>query len=238
MRSSRLTTSSKNIDISIDPFTGRNPSYCFVDFYAQEDANQALQKLQYRSVRGRPIKINSNTERKGGPARARPAAQTHADPSLLTRNVKPNTLVFDSWSRDDAQTHWTAPTDEGRRLYVGGLPHVPNKYALNAEMRSLFQGWNIQAVSKIIPPPEHMQHLTGSHYYCFVDLPTSREANDAVAALHGRRTPHGGTYKVEIGSRSRRPTKVMREQLGVINREGKIPGPRKRDFNGSWRRLD
>ncbi|RMY31265.1 hypothetical protein D0865_15045 [Hortaea werneckii] len=33
----------KKVDISIDPFTGRNPGYSFVDFHTIEDAERALE---------------------------------------------------------------------------------------------------------------------------------------------------------------------------------------------------
>ncbi|KAK5114067.1 hypothetical protein LTR85_010373 [Meristemomyces frigidus] len=231
----------KSIDISIDPFNGRNPSYCFVDFHSQDEANQAMQTMQGQRVRGRPIKINLKTERRdGGAARDRLATKTHDRgwraqdvPSLA---VNENAHVYDRWSRDDAASRWTAPLDEGRRLYVGGLPQVPNQDSLNAEMRVLFQGWNIEAVSKIISPPEYKRHLPGSHHFCFVDMPSAREAEDAIAMLNGKKTPYGGSYQVQIGRPSKRPTKVMREQLGYEDPGKKRSRSPKRELQGSWRR--
>ena len=48
---------SERIDISIDPFTGRNPSYCFVELETKEQAEQAMQQLDGRDFLGRPLKI-------------------------------------------------------------------------------------------------------------------------------------------------------------------------------------
>ena len=216
-----LTAHSKNIDISIDPFNGRNPSYCFVDFDSQADADHALQVLPGKLVRNRPVKVNLKTERKSPfDARSRVPTKTYdrgwrarTVPSL---DVNENAYVYDRWSRDDASSRWTAPLNTGRRLFVGGLPRTPNQDSLNAEMRTLFQGWNLEAVSKILSPNETWRSKPGSHYYCFVDLATAKEAQDAIRALNGKATPYGGNYSVTLAKLpSSKPTKVMREQLGV-----------------------
>ncbi|KAK5137581.1 hypothetical protein LTR08_007876 [Meristemomyces frigidus] len=223
----------------IDSFTGRNPSYCFVDLHSQDNADRAMQALPGHHVRGRPVKVNIKTKRKGEHAARLPTKthdrgwRAHEVPSL---DVNENAHVFDRWNRADAAKHWTAPMDEGRCVYVGGLPQVPNQDSLNAEMRVLFQGWNIEAVSKIIPPSEYKRHLSGSHHYCFVDLSNERDVHDAIAALDGTSTAYGGNYKMQIARPLQRPTKVMREQLGVTEPEReKSP---KRDLQGSWRRRD
>lgn len=41
-----IVMSRKKVDISIDPESGRNPSYCFVEFQSQEDATTAMNSLQ------------------------------------------------------------------------------------------------------------------------------------------------------------------------------------------------
>lgn len=42
-----------NIDISVDPFTGRNPSYCFVDFPDADSAKKAMEVLEGKELLGR-----------------------------------------------------------------------------------------------------------------------------------------------------------------------------------------
>ena len=234
----------KDIDMSIDPFTGRNPSYCFVDLHDADDANSAMQTMQGMLVRNRPIKVNLNTKRRTGPLdTARPPTKVYdrgwKAKQVPSKDVGPDAYVFDRWARDDAPTHWEAPYDEGRRVYVGGLPQIPNQDSLNVEMRELFSDWNIQAVSKIISPNETKRHLPGSQHYCFIDFPTAQEAQDAVRRMNEKSTPYGGRYKVDI-ARFSRPGKVHKEQLGRDSFKGEEPqkpAPR-RNLEGSWRRPD
>ena len=105
------------------------------------------------------------------------------------------------------------PMNEGRRLYVGGLPKISTQLAVNVAIREIFKGWDVLAISKIIPPHVSKQALPGSHHYCFVDLSSAEEAQSAVRALDGRRMPTGDALRVRV-SRPRWETKVMREQLG------------------------
>lgn len=121
----------KNIDMSIDPFIGRNPSYCFVDFDHPEDARRAMDTMQGLLVRDRPIKVNLNTKKRSGPVgKARLLTKTYdlgwKAEELPSKDVTPDTYVFDRWARNDAPAHWKAPYEDGRRVYVGGLPRTPN----------------------------------------------------------------------------------------------------------------
>ena len=46
------------VDMSTDPFTGRNSSYCFVDLDTAEEAARAIAELNGMELLGRPAKIN------------------------------------------------------------------------------------------------------------------------------------------------------------------------------------
>ena len=99
-----------NIDMSIDPFTGRNPSYCFVDFSLREDAVRALETMQGLLVRGRPIKVNLKTEKRSGPVgERRLLTQTYDQgwkaKQMPSRDVGPGAFVFDRWTRQDVTEH-------------------------------------------------------------------------------------------------------------------------------------
>lgn len=43
--------------MSIDPFTGRNPSYAFVDLTKSTHAQRAITELDGKEMLGRPIKV-------------------------------------------------------------------------------------------------------------------------------------------------------------------------------------
>ncbi|GIZ41405.1 hypothetical protein CKM354_000471000 [Cercospora kikuchii] len=219
----------KNIDISIDPFTGRNPSYCFVDFYDQETAHHVLDTLQGENVRGRPIKINFNTKRRAATPHNNNFASSdkrdnhtrRTQNNWRTPTSSPTSnqdhqapYVFDRWHRNDAHTHWTTPAEEGRRLFVGRLPRIPQYYTLELEMKTLFKDYNLQAVSKLVSPPPNRQgpgFPTG--HYCFVDLANAREAKKAAAMLNGAKNPYGETYIVQLARQKHGSHKVLREQL-------------------------
>lgn len=213
--------------MSIDAFSGRNPSYCFVDLYTEEDAGVALQSMQGQLVRDRPVKLNVNTERR------KPSGFPQS--AVLKRL---NTLRYSH----DALSHWTAPAMENRRLYVGGLPQIAHQYTLNAEMVELFNGYDIQAVSKLIWPHESKQNEPGSHFYAFVDLATAEEAADAFCVLNGKPTPHGGIYRISCSQRNQGSAIVHREQLhgaaGILKGRVFVGGlPELQDVDGNIRAI-
>ncbi|MCJ1464898.1 hypothetical protein MMC07_003513 [Pseudocyphellaria aurata] len=164
----------EHINISIDPFSGRNPSYCFVELTSKEHADRAIRDLNGQDFLGRPIKMGPGVS----PSRGKPTARKeHVTPSFRP-HPRP---TFDRWVRTDASEHWKAYTQQKRRLYVGGLPPMPNHYSVDAEVRNLFEGFKIDAVSKIVIPriPGH------DHRYLFVDFPTAAEAERARKAVNG-----------------------------------------------------
>lgn len=52
--------------MSVDPATGRNPSYCFVDFESAEEASRAMADLNGVELLGRGVRINLGVARQGG----------------------------------------------------------------------------------------------------------------------------------------------------------------------------
>ena len=47
-----------NVSISTDPFTGRNPSYCFVDLDSADEAQRAIAELNGIEVLGRNLRVS------------------------------------------------------------------------------------------------------------------------------------------------------------------------------------
>lgn len=56
------------ISMSVDPATGRNPSYCFVDFESAEEASRAMSEMNGVELLGRGVRINLGVARQGGGA--------------------------------------------------------------------------------------------------------------------------------------------------------------------------
>jgi RNA recognition motif-containing protein len=112
--------------MSIDPFSGRNPSYCFVDIASTEDPAAVIRRLQTHTLRGRPIKVNYDTGKRDY-TRRRHLETRMQNGSVQTFDFTPSAtkpFVFDRYERKDAREHWTRPIEEGRRLFVGGLSDI------------------------------------------------------------------------------------------------------------------
>ncbi|KZP05948.1 hypothetical protein FIBSPDRAFT_876956 [Athelia psychrophila] len=198
------------IDMSTDPFTGRNPSYCFVDLRTAEDAGKAMAELNGMEVLGRPVKIKPGVAKKSLPAQG---SGGHDEPprrnAYQATEYKP---TFDRWTRADAPAHWEGAPKPGHRVYVGGLPRIDSQPAVDIQMQALFDGFQITAVSKIISPHPSKAAQPGNHFYLFVDLSSTEEADRAIEALNGMPAPWGG--KLTVSGTHGGGVKVIREQFG------------------------
>jgi RNA recognition motif-containing protein len=229
--------SSLNLDMSIGPFSGRNPSYCFVDLDDNGNADAAISQLQGHVIRGRPIKINYDTGKRA--KRPRRIETRLANGERRAFDFSPTAaspLVFDPYARTDTREHWARPISEGRRLYVGGLSDISNRSFVNEEMRQLFNGYSLQAVSKrILPAHRNMAIAATGQCYCFVDLSSATDAEDAMAALNGTPTPYSGWYRINIAT-DQRDRKVCREQARILGTgNDAVAGDVKRNLDGNWR---
>jgi RNA recognition motif-containing protein len=127
-----LTETSSAIDISIDPFTGRNPSYCFVEFDEKARADQAMQELNGLMFMGRPLKIK--------PCVAKTSRQNDGW-------EKSSDFVFDRWTRTDASSHYRGYSGQGRRLRVSGLPKPSTQVYMNQKLREFFKDFVVYVAS-------------------------------------------------------------------------------------------
>ncbi|KAL8991988.1 MAG: hypothetical protein Q9169_007469 [Polycauliona sp. 2 TL-2023] len=112
--------------MSTDPYTGRNPSYCFVELPSKSQAEVAMKELSGQLLLGRPVKIG-------------PGLASSKKPSF--DYVK--ATVFKRWTQTDASNHFEGYTYQGRRVWVGGLPEMGHHSAVNAGVRELFAGCEI-----------------------------------------------------------------------------------------------
>lgn len=220
--------------MSTDPFSGRNPSYCFVDLAPTEDVQNALSRLQGARIRGRIIRINSDTGKRSQGSKQVRTQMANGEWRAFNMPPDDSPMVFDRWSASDAREHWNKPVEEKRRLFVGGLSDISDQRFVNAEMRELFQGFDIQAVSKrVLPAHRNMDIPATGQCYCFVDLPSVEEAQRALLELDGKPTPYGGVYKVNVAYRQQ-DHKVCREQDRILGIKRVTSQPR-RDLHGDWR---
>ncbi|KAJ9601963.1 hypothetical protein H2200_013522 [Cladophialophora chaetospira] len=233
-----------NVSISTDPFTGRNPSYCFVDLDTVEEAQRAMSELNGVDVLGRPLRVSPGVAKRqgqggqggGNESRVKDYERGQGRPrgARETREQKEGDYnpTFDRWNRTDAQSHWTAPQSEGRRLYVGNMPRIEPQSAHDQEVQELFAqyapGITLGAVSKQISPrPAPKPELGNNQYYCFVDLEKAEDVDAAIEAMDGKQGSWGGNVRVNRARTSDR--KVVREQ-GLPNQERRVIG------EGAWRR--
>ncbi|MCJ1226267.1 hypothetical protein MMC12_002917 [Toensbergia leucococca] len=170
------------INMSIDPFTGRNPSYCFVELPTKDDADRAMQILNGKIILGRPVKL--------GPS----VVRTKTKP--WTAKLPSRDVSFQRWTRTDAANRWKGEeAAPGCRLFVGGLPLMAGHDMVDAQVRAFFVGYNVlektthifpnesEAVSKVVIPPGHNG---GNDRYLFVDFPNADEATKAMDATNGK----------------------------------------------------
>lgn len=105
---------------------------------------------------------------------------------------------------------------------------------VNAEMRELFNNFELQAVSKrILPAHRNMDIPASGQCYCFVDMPSADEASRAMSSLNGKPMPYGGAYKIEI-AHDQENRKVCREQSHLLGRNQVREAP-ERDLQSNWR---
>jgi RNA recognition motif-containing protein len=243
------------ISMSVDPFTGRNPSYAFVDFETPEEANRAMENLNGMEIHGRNVRINPGVRKQGDgtgvPTKVRnyegrrgrreergegkhifhPCSPmlSLTDAIPVPSNYKP---TFDRYARNDASTHFQQNAEQGLRLYVGSLPRIEPQAAADAQMQELFgsEGVELTAVSKMISPHPSKASDPGNHYYCFVDLANADDVERAIEALNGREIEGWGAIRVNK-AKNNQDRKVNREHFGYQSRNGPKP-----DEVDVWRR--
>lgn len=129
--------------MAVDPFTGRNPSYCFVELETREQAEKAMQELNGKEILGRPVKVKP-----GVPKSHRNQISGKATAPMHDDEDSPR-FAFDRWERTDAAKHWRDYGD-GQRLFVGGLPRVSDQLSVNHEIIKLFHGFTMSVNSWVL----------------------------------------------------------------------------------------
>lgn len=107
-----------------------------MDLQHKQQADKAIQMLNGREVLGRPVKIGPDV------AKPRGVGLRDGSPSWKSQNQQPS-VSYDRWEKDDAADHWKGYTEQGRRLFVGGLPRMSNHYDVEKGVRQFFHGYNM-----------------------------------------------------------------------------------------------
>lgn len=134
------------IHISVDPVTGRNPGYCFVEFETKETAETALERMVGVLILGRPLKT--------GPCK--PKAWQSRDKQA--RQYRPTFERWGNWNSDGsrgvqvsgqgpigAEEHLieVVQKEQRYRVFVGGLGKMINQAENDKELRAIFDGFKV-----------------------------------------------------------------------------------------------
>lgn len=140
---------SERIDIAIDPFTGRNPSYCFVDLETRELANKAMTELDGRDMLGRPVKIKPGVAKT---ASERSQQQQHQQQRTESspRSDKGRPFALDRWRRNDTPAFAKVDSVSSRRLYVGGLPKLTDPEIITTNITNFFKGYKVYVCNSLL----------------------------------------------------------------------------------------
>lgn len=119
--------------MSVDPMTGRNPSYCFVDFNSEEETQRGLVELDGQTLLKRPVKTRPATKPGEGPKKYE---STRERPPQDRKNA----FVFNRWDRTSAEAKEHHVPAEGCRLWVGSLPSFNlNPVDVQTNIRAMFE---------------------------------------------------------------------------------------------------
>ncbi|KAI0096842.1 RNA-binding domain-containing protein [Hypoxylon sp. NC0597] len=196
----------ESIHISIDHFTGRNPSYCFVEFPDRETADRAMSTLEGKLLLGREVKCRPCIP-KGGASEGRQNASLDrwgrwsGEKNGRDGEDESNTGQAPKATRaeDPASLNRYTKDFTGQRLYVGGLPRMHDQATNFSEISEIFKDFQIDAISKRITAHESVRTKPGHHDFCFVDFATSEQAQAAMEAINGSFF-RGGRLKVNLAS--------------------------------------
>ena len=92
-----------------------------------------MQNLAGHEVLGRPVKL--------GPGVARSKKKISQGGSR--RRSNDDNPVLKRWTETDAPIHFQGYSEQGRRVWVGGLPRMTTHAEVNRGVRELFKGFQM-----------------------------------------------------------------------------------------------
>ncbi|KAK4156185.1 hypothetical protein C8A00DRAFT_12856 [Chaetomidium leptoderma] len=216
LRQTGFDQSFEKLHISVDPVSGRNPGYCFVEFTTREEADRALEDLPGSALFNRPVKVGPcHPKTSGGQSQSRWGAGGSRGDDSGSPGYNPTFQRWGDWKgsedtkarRDQAEDgpyaasrHLDARSQRStdkNQLYIGGLGMMINQEHHDTEMQEILSGFEYIAIGKRITPRIETRSVPGNYHYCFVDFSSAEEAERAMQELNGRAV-EGGNLRVSV----------------------------------------
>ena len=118
-----------------------------MELATKEEADRAISEINGKDCLGRSIKVGLGVARSRN---ERPQPEPDRLSHLLRDNTRP---AFDRWVRSDAPEHWKGYSEQGRRLFIGGLPHMPDHDTVDVGVRKLFSGYTVCVLPSVLVVP-------------------------------------------------------------------------------------
>jgi RNA recognition motif-containing protein len=131
---------SEKLIMSTDPFTGLNPSYCFIELNTKAEADRAKEEITGKAtIYGRPVKVNNVVPKKDiriGSIKSYDDGTPRLRNETYNNSEKP--FAVNRWEKSRESNPRQDACKEGRRLYVGGLPQINGQGLLDKKIHEIF----------------------------------------------------------------------------------------------------
>ncbi|PQE17629.1 hypothetical protein CJF31_00007766 [Rutstroemia sp. NJR-2017a BVV2] len=141
------------VHISVDPVSGRNPGYCFIEFSDRQTADRAIAELEGKELLQRPVKCRP-CQPKGEGRRSTHGWGESQESTTFNRWGDWNGAREGEHDKDvdqlagksgpyHAMAYFQCARTEDRQLYVGGLPRMLDQPMNEEEIRSIFKDFEV-----------------------------------------------------------------------------------------------
>jgi hypothetical protein len=141
----------------------------------------------------------------GRPVQLKPCVRKRSNDDASRKQS--SALYSQRWQRTQRDAPLLSPMHEQRRVIISGLPKRVSQHTSDLQVRALFEGFNVEAVSKVKSPTDSSG---GGVYYAFIDFATAQEAKCAVQEMDGVEV---WGAKVRVGKAVGVPEKVFEREI-------------------------
>ncbi|CZT02815.1 hypothetical protein WAI453_012106 [Rhynchosporium graminicola] len=217
---SSIAPAIEGVNMSVDGMTGRNPSYCFIDFTTRDMAERVIQEYNGRTFMRRPLKVKPGVKARSGAGRSNP----------WDRAVDIESQSFRRWNTLEEPQDQNVASREGRRLYLGGLPRFQTQQDAHDQIGRLFKDYNVQIISKPISAHKSKRDLPGNHNYVFIDLESPEEVILAAHELDGI-SMWGWNLEIDFASVASTSGKVFERRTVYVGGLPRFPDRKTAELN-------